>query len=352
MKKVILSLISIAIFFSGSSFAQEFAKVGTAGVQFLKIGVGARGVAMAGAYSGICDDASSIFWNPAGLIHVENNSLILSHAEWLADINFEAGAYAKTFRNIGTFGISFAYLSSGDIEETTVEQQQGTGIMFNTADVMFGISYARQLSDKFSIGANLKYISERLDDVKAWAWAIDIGTLYYTGFRSLRMGMYIRNFGPELKLEGNYLDYDNGEYLPETKEYLPFHMPMTFSVGVAYDVLEDEDKFLTVAVDLLHPNDNVEKLNLGAEFRLFNMLSLRAGYVSPFSILGRSDEEIENRDDADEYSLDMKNYTQSFSTGLGFQLNMNKIGEISLDYAYTDFGVLDWVHRVSTSINF
>ena len=129
-------------------------------------------------------------------------------------------------------------------------------------------------------------------------------------------------------------------------------MPMTFAVGIAYDIFEDEDKFLTAAIDLLHPNDNVEKLNFGAEFKIFNMLSLRAGYVSPFNIMGKGDEEIENRDQSDEYSLEMKNYTQSFSAGLGFQIDIPNLGNISLDYAYTDFGVLDWVHRSSLLINF
>jgi len=359
MKRVILSVLIVTTFLIGNSFAQEFAKVGTAGAQFLKIGIGARGVAMSDAYSAVCNDASSIFWNPAGLTHVENNSALLSHAEWLADINYEAAAYAKNIRNVGVIGVSFAILSSGDMEETTVQQQGGTGRMFNTSDFMVGISYAKQLSDKFSIGGNLKYIREKLDAQEAWAWAIDIGTLYYTGFRSLRMGMYIRNFGPELKIDGTYNDYDNGGYVldattqePEDITYLPYHMPMTFAVGIAYDILEDDDKFLTAAIDLLHPNDNVEKLNFGAEFRLFNMLSLRAGYVSPFDILGRADEEIEERDTSNEYSLDIKNYTQSVSAGLGLMLNLPTLGNFSLDYAYTDFGVLDWVHRGSITINF
>lgn len=359
MKKIISFTICLAIFLTTTSFAQEFAKVGTSGAQFLKIGVGARGVAMSDAYSAVCNDASSIFWNPAGLIHIKNTSVLLAHAEWIADISYEAGAIAKTFRSLGTIGISFAYLTSGDIEETTVEQQEGTGRTFDTGDLMVGISYARQLSNKFSIGGNIKYIKERLDTEEAWAWAVDIGTLYYTGFRSLRMGMYIRNFGPELKMKGTYRDYDNGEWIldpetlkPEEKSYLPYHMPMTFAVGIAYDILEDENKFLTAAIDLLHPNDNVEKFNIGAELRLFNMLSLRTGYVSPFGILGKNDDEVENQDEANEYSLRIKNYTQSFSAGLGFQLNIPTLGNISLDYAYTDFGVLDWVHRGSIVINF
>jgi len=361
MKNIILIIICISLCLTTASFAQEFAKVGTAGAQFLKIGIGARGVAMSSAYSSVCDDASSIFWNPAGLTAIEKTSVLLAHAEWLVDINYEAAAIARRFSTIGIFGLSFAYLTSGEIEETTVEQQSGTGRMFDTGNFMVGLSYAKQLSDKFSIGGNLKYIEERLDTEKSWAWAVDIGTLYYTGFNSLRMGMYIRNFGPELKIDGTYNDYDNGQLIldpetmqPEEKSYLAYHMPMTFAVGVAYDFFKDNESYqITTAIDLVHPNDNVEKLTFGAEFVMFDMLAVRAGYVSPFDMLGKNDEEVERRGQPDEsVPKEVSNYTQTFSTGLGFHVDVPMLGKVALDYAYTDFGVLDWVHRGSMVINF
>ncbi|MBN2012679.1 PorV/PorQ family protein [candidate division KSB1 bacterium] len=361
MKRVMLHILSFSLLIPALLFGQEFAKVGTAGAQFLKIGIGGRGVGMSDAYSSVCNDASAIFWNPAGLTHIDNMSVIFAHANWLAGLKYEAAAVVKNFGMGGLVGVSFAYLTSGEIEETTVEQQEGTGRMFDTGDLVVGLSYAKQLSDKFSIGGNAKYIEERLDTEKAWAWAIDIGSLYYTGFNSLRMGMYIRNFGPELKMGGTYTDYDNGSVIldpetltPQENDYLAYHMPMTFAVGVAYDFFQNNDMYqLTTAVDLLHPNDNVEKLNLGAELVIFNMLSIRGGYVSPFGVLGKEDTEIENRDDAEnEYSLKVNNYSQSFSAGLGFNLNIPGMGKAALDYAYTDFGVLDWVHRASLVINF
>ncbi len=340
-------------------FGQEFAKTGSAGAQFLKIGVGARGVAMSDACAAVCNDASSIFWNPAGLTQISNTSIMFAHTEWLADISYEAVAIAKTFNNIGTVGLSVAYLSSGEIEETTVEMQDGTGRTFDTGDLMVGISFARQMSDRFSIGSNFKYIQERLDTEKAWTWAIDMGTVYWTGFRSLRIGMYIRNFGPELKLNGTYVDLDDGNPVldpdtqkPEQKSYLPYDMPMAFAAGIAYDVFENENRKLTVAMDLVHPNDNVEKLNIGGEFTLLKILSLRAGYVSPFGIFGKYDDEVENREERNEYSLRTMNYIQTFSTGIGLEMHVPSLGKLSFDYAYTDFGVLDWVHRVSLLIHY
>lgn len=359
MKNILFNIFLIVAFLAVSTQAQEFAKVGTAGAQFLKIGVGSRGIGMGEAYDAVCNDASSVFWNPAGLSFVKNNSMMVSHASWLADISYEAGVIAHNFKQIGVIGVSFSYLTSGDIEETTVLQPQGTGSYFDTANLMFGLSYATALTDKFSIGGNVKYVEERLQDEKATAWAIDIGTLYKTGFRSLRMGISIRNFGPELKFSGTYQDYDNGSWViddrtgePEQKEYLPYHMPMTFKVSVAYDLIEQENSFLTLSTDLVHPNDNVERLNFGAEWKLYKIMALRAGYIGPFGLLGRYSDEVENQDEDNEYSYETGNYASNFSAGIGFNIDIKNFANVNIDYAYTDFGVLDWVHRASMSINF
>jgi len=352
-------LITILLLGFGLVQAQEFAKVGTSGAQFLKIAVGSRGIGMGEAFDAVCNDASSIFWNPAGLTSIEKNSLVAAHANWLADINYEAAAFARNVRGIGVIGVSFGYLGSGDIAETTVMQPEGTGNYFNTSNLMLGVSYARALTDKFSIGGNIKYIEEKLENEKATAWAVDIGTLYKTGFRSLRMGITIRNFGPELKFSGTYQDYDNGSWViddrtgaPEQKEYLPYHMPMTFKVSLAYDAIEQENNFLTLSTDLVHPNDNVERLNLGAEWRLYKIFALRLGYIGPLGMLGRYSDETEDASTDDEISYETNNYAQNFSTGVGFNLDLKGFGTVNIDYAYSDYGVLDWVHRASISLNF
>lgn len=358
MKKIFVILLCFAMFVSLSN-GQEFAKVGTAGAQFLKIGVGSRGIAMGEAYDAVCNDVSSIFWNPAGLAFVKSQSAMVGHANWIADIKYDAGAYAYNLGSVGVLGISFAYLNSGDIEETTVEMQDGTGSMFNTSNLMFGASFARMLTDRFSLGGNVKYIEEKLADEKATAWGVDLGILYYTGFKSLRLGMSIRNFGPELQFSGTYNDYDNGNWVmdastgsPQEKEYLPYHMPMTFKISLAYDLIEQESQFLTLAADLSHPNDNVEKLNLGTEYKIMNILAIRAGYTGLIGVMKREDDEIENEDATDEVTYKIQNYTQNLGAGLGLMMNLKGIGEFNLDYAYTDFGVLDWAHRMSVTINF
>jgi len=359
MKRISVFIFLLLFIVAGASLGQEFAKVGTAGAQFLKIGVGARGVAMGEAYDAVCDDASSIFWNPAGLAFVKKNSALFGHANWLADIKYDAAAFAHNLGSAGVVGLSFSYLSSGDIMETTVEMQEGTGNYFNTANLMLGASYARMLTDRFSIGGNIKYIEERLADEKASAWGVDIGILYYTGFKSLRLGMSIRNFGPEMQFSGTYKDYDNGNWVidaatgkPMEKKYLPYYMPMTFKISLAYNLIEKENTFMTVAADLAHPNDNVEKLNLGTEIKLMKVLAIRFGYTGLIGVMKREDIEVENEGTPNEVTYKVHNYTQNLGAGIGVIMNLKGLGEFNLDYGYTDFGVLDWVHRMSVTLNF
>ena len=191
----------------------ELAKVGTAGAQFLKFPVGARGAALGNALVLKVRDASAVFWNPAGLAHITEGSIFYSHSILYMDMNFGGLSMVYTIPTIGNLGVNFVYFGSGEIEETTVEYQDGTGSMFSYTDMAIGASYARALTNRFSIGFNLRYIQENLtagltDEHKASNWAADIGVLYFTDFKGLTVGMSIRNFGPQLQPSGTYRDWD------------------------------------------------------------------------------------------------------------------------------------------------
>lgn len=303
------------------TYGQNFAKVGTVGAKFLQIGIGARAAGMGSAYEGICDDITAIFWNPSGLVHIENTSVFLSHTSWLADISMESFAAAKNIEDIGVIGFSMAYMGSGDIEITNELHPDGGIGNFNTEHWYAGVSFARRLTDKFAFGANAKFIRERLDDEASSAWATDLGVQYYTGFKSLRLAMSIRNFGPEIQLSGSYYDLDNGIPQSETRDYLPYHFPMTFKIGAAMELVDNDAYRLTADVDVEHPNDNVERLDTGLEFVMWKNIALRSGY-SFF-------------DDS-----------RGIAFGCGFY--WQKMG---FDYSYTDYGLLDWVHRFDFTFN-
>ena len=321
----VLTVVAVAAFLLFPSASEAaFAKVGTAGAQFLKIGMGARGAAMGGAFVATADDPSAAWWNPACLVRVPGTQVQLSHVEWLESIRYEVGIVSREFPDIGTFALQFGLLNSGDMDVTTVEEPFGTGETFTCSDMVVGLSFARMLTDRFSTGITVKYVREAWDDVSAGGIAVDLGTLYNTGFRTLRIGMAIQHFGGELQPDGEYTSYFSGD--DSTDVYEKYSMPMTFRLGLSMDILDRGSHFMTVNVDAVHPNDNEEQVGFGAEYWYNNLFALRGGY----------------RMNTDEEGL---------TAGAGFRIPMGD-QTIILDYAYSDFGMLEMVHRASLGFAF
>lgn len=300
-----------------------FAKVGTSGAQFLEIGVGCRGVAMGGAFVATADDASAAYWNPGALVRVPGTQFQFTGTKLYGDILYGNGIVTHEMAGVGTFALQFGLLSSGDMNYTTVTNPDGDET-FTCSDMVVGVSFGRMLTDRFSAGMTAKYVREAWDDVSAGGVAVDLGTLYDTGFRTLRIGMSIQHFGPELQPSGEDTTWFSGGDSLET--YDSYSMPMTFKLGLAMDVVDQGPHLMTVEVDGVHPNDNVEQVNIGAEYWYNNMFALRGGY----------------RVNTDEEGL---------TAGAGFRVPMGN-STIMLDYAYQDFNRLEMVHRASLGFSF
>ncbi len=315
------------------------------GAQFLKLEVGARSLAMGSASMGTVHDASAIFWNPGGLTSVNRTSVVLSHMSWFADINYEAGAFAVR-TPAGVFGAFVASLSSGEMEVTTVEEQTGTGETFEKTDAVMGVSWARKLTHNFSFGVNAKLVREDYgfsDDMSgeaivAQAIGFDVGTQYQTDFRSLKMGLAIQHFGPELRPKGSFqdivgFDAQTQEYVRDLeKNFKAYPMPMAFRAGVAMEVFRRDNQEIILAVDVLHPSDNVERVNIGAEYTLFNLLALRGGLVFY----------------ADNNRFDDPNRTNAYRFSFGAGVS---VAGINIDYAFVDYGILSNVQTFSAVFN-
>ncbi|OPX31544.1 MAG: hypothetical protein B1H09_02660 [Gemmatimonadaceae bacterium 4484_173] len=301
----------------------SFAKTGTSGAQFLKIGVGCRGVAMGGAFIATADDPSAAYWNPGALVRVPGTQFQFSGTQLYADMLYGNGIITHELAGIGTMALQFGLLSSGDMNLTTVEDPSGTET-FTCSDMVVGLSFARMLTDRFSTGLTAKYVRETWDDVSAGGIAIDLGTLYDTGFKTLRIGMSIQNFGPELTPDGEAQTWNSGS--DSTVAYSSYAMPMNFRIGLAMDVVDQGPHQITVEVDGVHPADNVEQVNIGAEYWYNNMIALRGGY----------------RVNTDEEGL---------TAGAGFRVPLGEKA-LSLDYAYQDFNRLEMVHRASLGFAF
>lgn len=277
---------------------------------------------MGNAFAALSNDVTAMFWNPAGLIHLQKNSFFVERINWIADISYNAVGYGKKLNADWGVGVFAATLNSGDVEVTTVEQPNGTGEYWTVTDVQVGISAANRLTSKFSVGSNVKYILEDLDGNTAGTWVVDMGTLYDTRWRTIKLSMNIRNFGPEVQLDGNFNDFDNGTRITEPTDYLPYHFPMVFKLGIAGEPYRDEMHRMTMVGEIEHPNDNIERYNVGGEYGFQEMFYLRGGYTFGHDSMG-------------------------FSTGFG--VGWQGFG---IDYAISDFGILEMVHRFNVNFSF
>ncbi len=311
------------------------AKVGAVGAQFLKIGVGSRYLALGDAAVAHVNDVYSMYWNPAGLARVEHAEASFTNVNWVLDVSLNYVAVARTLEDLGTFGLSAAVMSVGDQEITTFEQQDGTGRFYSAASYAVGVSFARQLTDKFAFGATVKYVGEEIHLDRASGWAFDFGTMLETGFRSLRLGMSITNMGSQLSFSGPGLDVtydpldenDANADLDASLKTTPYSLPLTFRVGVAYDFLLSNDAIATMTADLKHPNDNIQQGSFGLEVTFQEQFFLRGGY---------------------KLNYDEENLT----LGGGVQTTVAGDTRLAVDYAWSDLGRLTSAHRFSVGFLF
>jgi long-subunit fatty acid transport protein len=314
-------------------------KVGSTASPFLNIGIGPRASAMGGAFIATANDITSLYWNPAGASRIENNQAMFTHLAWFADINYNWAASMLNIGDMGVVGLSVGYLDYGDLEVTTLNEPDGTGEFFTPHDMYFSLTYAYNLTDRFSVGANLKYINQQIWNTSANGFAVDLGVLFLSDIYGLRIGAAITNFGSDMQLDGKdlFVQYDiNGQIYGNNDQILAklntdaFPLPLTFKVGIAMDVVDIENHKVTIGADAYHPNDNSESLNVGLEYTLFDVISLRGGYKSLF----------------------LDNSEEGLTFGIGLKYDLTPTLGLVFDYAYQEFGILDYTQQFSFGIKF
>jgi len=307
----------VLLFVVPSLFAQT--KVGTAGEQFLKIGVSARVAGMGEAFVAIADDPSAIFYNPAGLSKLKRIEVLANHTALPAEIKYDFAGLVYPLPGFGgVLGAHGMALWMDDMEETEplAAGDHWTGRYFTTKIYAGGLTYARDLTDKFSIGITVRYIEDRLADYKedwldekANGLGGDVGTLYDTHFKSFKVGMSITNFGPDMKF---------------IKESYP--LPMNFKVGISFQPIYTTDHRLLIDMEGAHPNDNEERAIVGGEYTFRDLFSVRGGFKINYD-------------------------TERFSVGTGFKVPAGPV-KIKVDYAYTDWHYLSSMQRFSLGFLF
>jgi len=327
------------LLFSNIIQAQETSQVGTSMANFLKIGVGPRAIAMGDAFVALNNDVSAIYWNPGGLGILKKNEVLMQTTNWIADTKLYFLALAVPFGDYGTMGASVYSFSSGDMEETTLQQPDGTGKFFDASDIALTLSYAKSLTDRFVVGFSAKYISESLSRESADAFAFDIGSIYTTSFlNEMKIGIVLSNLGTPMKLDGPDLivSHDIAPGVPTNKLVdaslvtQSWDLPLTFRIGVGTYIINNENTSVSLEVAVNDSRDYSPRYNIGSELSLKIVgdqgVMVRLGYK------GNYDEE-------------------GLTAGAGLFLNLAGF-DFRLDYAYADFNRLGNTHRYAVSILF
>jgi hypothetical protein len=326
-------LILLSQIFSNNMFAQGRQKLAQTGLKFLSVSLDPRASGMGDAVTSVFANSTAMLYNPSVMGGMDGMSdFSFGSTRWIADINYIYGTAAlKLFDgDYGIFGVSLVAVDYGDFIGTVVAPNDNGYLevgTFKPTSMAMGLGYANQLSEKFSIGGNVKYVRQSLgtavtgydaegirkvEDNAVSAIAFDFGILYHTGFKSLDFGMSVRNFSAELKYKDE-----------------KFQLPLTFKIGVSMNVFDlvDIDKKMhsfLIAVDASHPRDYREQLSFGAEYLFMNTFAIRGGYTFP------TDE-------------------QEFTAGIGIKQSIADF-KFGIDYSYTPFGIFDNVHRFSINL--
>jgi hypothetical protein len=338
LQRYLLPVFAILLF-SSNALSQ---KVGSTSMQFLKVMPCARATAMGDAYSVLASAAEAVFWNPAGVALSDKREISMTYLKWIFDTQQGALSFAMPVGTFGSVGLQLQYVDFGEIPEATwaspykddINYPGLTGNTFHPFTYLIGLTYANQITDKFSTGISVKFARESLyngvtvravsssgdtSTVNTWGDGLifDFGLNYNTGFHTVRIAAAMQNFG------GNVTYGSEGS-----------PVPMALRVGIAADLignnallLASEGNRLGVAFDLFQPNDYAQQAHVGVEYVFEGFVALRAGYKFNY--------------DAD-----------GFTAGIGFQQTIAD-GKFSFDYSY---GALHYnlgnVHRISLGAAF
>jgi hypothetical protein len=324
-----LTIIIGLLFFSSAVFGQTFNKAGRTSFQILKIGIGARNAALGESGIASMQDVNAAFWNPAALTQFNGTQVSFDYTEWFAGLNISSGVVGENIDGVGSFAISYNDLNYGQIPEALVTSASGnvdtrTGNTFSGGDLIVGLDFAKEFTDKLSIGLGVKYLREDLFVYSSSGVAFDVGTYYKTGWHAVRIAMSAQNLGGPAR----WL------YTQQESEQ-SYDLPIVFRIGWAVDLMGGNDSFLggdpaenklTFSMDGVHSNDYGERVLMGLEYTAFNFISLRGGY--------------------------RLNYTEgNLSFGAGINYTLGPIN-IKFDYAYVAYSYLQSPNRLSLIMTF
>lgn len=309
----------------------DYKKVGAAGAQFLKIPVGARGAAMS-ANVASANDLSSIWWNPAGVASVKSFGGYFSNTWLFADCNQLFAGVSIPVGEQFVIAASMNSFTTGNIEYTTIHDDQGTNHFYQVSDFAAGLTLAGNLTEDFSFGVNMKYIYQSFSSLNSNGIGFDVGALYKTGLYGINIGFALSNLGTEMQYTGQDLQTlapvikDFG-LAPIDAEFKAgrYTMPLVFRAGISSEFYKNCDHAVTGAFDFITASDISEQFAIGVEYTFRDIISLRAGYL------------LNN----DQYNV---------SGGIGFKYNLGGNIIAGVDYSINPTKDLGIVNRLNLKL--
>ncbi|MGA9116611.1 MAG: PorV/PorQ family protein [Bacteroidota bacterium] len=330
----LLLLLAAAAMIPAGAEAGSPTRRGTAGAMELLIPVGSRGSATGGAMNAVASGVDAIHWNPAGMSQTRGVEAMFSTLSYLADIQVNYFAVASDFGDIGTFGLSLRSLDFGDIPITTVENPEGTGGTFSPNFISGSLSYARAFTDRILGGFSVKLVSERIMRTSATGIGFDLGVQYLSE-TGLRLGVTLKNLGPEMSYEGPDLESFVGlpSQEPGSRDRalrLPgagFELPSVLEIGAGYRHMFDEENAFLAMGNFQNNNFAADEFRFGLEYAWRDLLFLRGGYM----LLGQNNAEDNI-------------YGVSLGAGVTVPVSGARIG---FDYAYRQADFFDSNHWIT-----
>jgi outer membrane protein OmpA-like peptidoglycan-associated protein len=323
-KKILL--VALATFLGWTLAPQAYSQTvngaGSTSTNFQKIGMGARAVGMGESFIAVADDATAIFWNPAGLALAKGTQFNLTHGEWLVGVTHEFFAFSQNIDRDGAFGGSVGYLGTGSFPgalETPGGDYGGIGNDISASDYIGSVGYAQRLGNwipgdlfkKMYVGLKATVVGQSVVNVGSSGLAFDMGALYEVTPKTMFIGAVFQNIGTTIE------DYSQ---------------PMRIQVGGSYrfrNLLMKKDRNIVSLSSDIHIDTGM-KFNIGDEYRMAlgrEAVALRLGY----------------RTGGDLGAL------AGLTAGVGVSHRFDDF-EAGLDYAFVPYGVLGLTHRVSLNV--
>lgn len=299
--------------------AQQVSGAGSTSTNFQKIGMGARASAMGNSFTGVSDDSTAVFWNPAGLEMAKGTQFSLTQGEWLLGVTHEFFSFSQNIDQAGAFGGSFGYLDSGSFPgalENPDGSYGGVGPNINASSFTGTVAYAQRLGNwipgsffkRFMAGVSATVVGQNMVNIGNAGANFNLGLLYEITRKTFYLGASLQNLGTQIQ---------------------NFSQPVMGKLGGSYwlhNTLMKKDQDI-IAADMDIENDTGFKMGIGDEYRMTfgrNDLFLRAGYTTIADLTG-------------------------LTAGAGIGHRFDDF-DAQLDYAYVPYGILGDTHRISLSV--